>query len=98
MLPLGLNFAAGLQRQERHGRNRSTSEWQVYVWSNRGHDSIAVFAIGPKGTLKAVEYISTEGKTPRSFAIDPASSYLFAADQGSNKIVVFRIDSQTGHR
>ena len=65
--------------------------------SNRGHDSIAVFAIGPKGMLKAVEYVSTEGKTPRSFAIDPTGSYLFAANQGSNKIVVFRIDSKTGH-
>jgi 6-phosphogluconolactonase len=65
--------------------------------SNRGHDSIAVFAVGPKGMLRAVEYVSTEGKTPRSFAIDPTGSYLFAADQGSNKIVVFRIDSQTGH-
>jgi len=47
--------------------------------------------------LKAVEYVSTEGKTPRSFAIDPTGSYLFAANQGSNKIVVFRIDSKTGH-
>ena len=65
--------------------------------SNRGHDSIAVFAIGPKGMLKVVEYVSTEGKTPRSFAIDPTGSYLFAANQGSNKIVVFRIDSKTGH-
>jgi 6-phosphogluconolactonase len=65
--------------------------------SNRGHDSIAVFAVGPKGMLKGVEYVSTEGKTPRSFAIDPTGSYLFAANQGSNKIVVFRIDSKTGH-
>src|SRR6266513_2756601 len=55
--------------------------------SNRGHDSIAVFAIGPKGMLKAVEYDSTEGKTPRSFAIDPTGSYLLAANQGSNKVV-----------
>jgi len=65
--------------------------------SNRGHDSIAVFAVGPQGVLKAVEYVSTEGKTPRSFAIDPTGSYLFAANQGTNKIVVFRIDSNTGH-
>jgi 6-phosphogluconolactonase len=65
--------------------------------SNRGHDNIAVFAVGPQGVLKAVEYVSTQGKTPRSFAIDPTGSYLFAANQGSNKIVVFRIDSKTGH-
>jgi 6-phosphogluconolactonase (cycloisomerase 2 family) len=27
----------------------------------------------------------------------PTGSYLFAANQGSNKVVVFRIDSNTGH-
>src|SRR6184192_211826 len=88
--------------QDFKGKN-DTAEIEVYpngkflYGSNRGHDSIAVFAIGPKAMLKAVEYVSTEGKTPRSFAIDPTGSYLFAADQGSNKIVVFRIDSKTGH-
>jgi 6-phosphogluconolactonase len=88
--------------QDFKGKN-DTAEIEVHpkgkflYGSNRGHDSIAVFAIGPKGMLKAVEYVSTEGKMPRSFAIDPTGSYLFAANQGSNKIVVFRIDSQTGH-
>jgi len=88
--------------QDFKGKN-DTAEIEVHpkgkflYGSNRGHDSIAVFAIGPKGMLKAVEYVSTEGKMPRSFAIDPTGSYLFAANQGSNKIVVFRIDSKTGH-
>jgi 6-phosphogluconolactonase len=68
----------------------------VYV-SNRGHDSIAVFAIDPgKGTLTAVEYVPTQGKTPRSFEIDPTGSYLFAANLNSDNIVVFRIDAKTG--
>jgi 6-phosphogluconolactonase len=65
--------------------------------SNRGHDSIAVFAIDPdKGTLTLVEHVSTQGKTPRNFGIDPSGRYLFAANQNSDNIVVFRIDSQTG--
>ena len=65
--------------------------------SNRGHDSIAVFAIDAgKGTLTPIEYISTQGKTPRSFEIDPSGSLLFAADQESHKIVIFRIDTSTG--
>jgi 6-phosphogluconolactonase len=65
--------------------------------SNRGHDSIAVFAIDPgKGTLTPVERVSTQGKTPRNFAIDPSGSYLFAANQDSDNIVVFRIDAKTG--
>ncbi len=65
--------------------------------SNRGHDTIAVFAIdGDSGTLTPVEYQSTRGKTPRNFAIDPTGQYLLAANQGSNTIVVFRINQDTG--
>jgi 6-phosphogluconolactonase len=65
--------------------------------SNRGHDSIAVFAIDAlKGTLTPVERVSTQGKAPRHFKIDPTGSYLFAANQDSNNLVVFRVDSKTG--
>jgi 6-phosphogluconolactonase len=68
----------------------------VYA-SNRGHNSIAVFAIDAgKGTLTRVVNVSAQGKTPRNFAIDPTGAYLFAANQDSDNIVVFRIDSKTG--
>ena len=68
----------------------------VYA-SNRGDDSIAVFAVDhAQGTLKLVERVRTEGKTPRNFALDPSGSWLLAANQDSNDIVVFRIDSKTG--
>ena len=65
--------------------------------SNRGHDSIAVFAIDPvKGTLTVIENISTQGKIPRSFEIDPTGKFLFAENEKSNNIVIFRIDEKTG--
>lgn len=65
--------------------------------SNRGHDSIAVFAVDPgKGTLTLIEYAPTKGQTPRSFEIAPAGSLLFAANEKSDNIVVFRINPQTG--
>jgi len=65
--------------------------------SNRGHDSIAVFAIDKNmGTLTPVEYASTHGKTPRSFDIDPTGKLLFAANQQSDNIVIFHIDEKTG--
>jgi len=68
----------------------------LYV-SNRGRDSIAVFAIDAlKGKLTSVADIATQGKTPRNFAIDPTGKYLLAANQGSNDIVVFKIDPATG--
>ncbi|HYW37802.1 MAG TPA: lactonase family protein [Terriglobales bacterium] len=66
--------------------------------SNRGDDSIALFAIDSHiGTLTHVETDSAKGKTPRNFAIDPTGSWLLAANQDSNQIVVFRIDRKTGH-
>ena len=65
--------------------------------SNRGNESIAVYAIDPeKGTLALVEIAPTGGKEPRSFAIDPTGRFLFAANQKSDNIVVFRIEEKTG--
>ena len=65
--------------------------------SNRGQDSIAIFAIDPaKGTLTFVAHVPTGGKEPRHFAIDPSGKYLLAENQLSNNIVVFKIDPATG--
>jgi 6-phosphogluconolactonase len=67
----------------------------VYA-SNRGHDSIAVFAIGKDGKLALVENVSTKGKAPRNFRIDPTGAFLLAANQNTGNIVVFRIDQKSG--
>ena len=65
--------------------------------SNRGHDSIAAFAIDEKtGKLEFLEAESTQGKTPRNFAMDPAGNFLFAENQDTDTVVVFRIDRATG--
>jgi len=65
--------------------------------SNRGHDSIVSYKIDEKtGRLEYVEHVSTQGKTPRNFAIDPTGQFLLAANQNSDSIVVFRIDKKSG--
>jgi 6-phosphogluconolactonase len=65
--------------------------------SNRGHDSIAMFAVNDKkGTLRALGQVLTGGKTPRHFAIDPTGAYLLAENQESNSLVIFHIDRETG--
>jgi 6-phosphogluconolactonase len=65
--------------------------------SNRGHDSIAVYRIGPaKGTLTFVEYERAGIKTPRNFNIDPTGKFCLVANQDSDSVVVFRIDQKTG--
>ncbi len=84
------------------GRN-STAELRIHpsgkflYGSNRGHDSIAVYAVdAATGMLRAVEHVSTGGKRPRSFEIDPSGRFLFAANQGTHNVVVFRIDPSSG--
>jgi 6-phosphogluconolactonase len=65
--------------------------------SNRGHDSIAVFSVDiQSGKLTFVEHQSTQGRTPRHFAIDPTGRWLLAENQGFDSVVVFAIDADTG--
>lgn len=68
----------------------------VYA-SNRGHDSIAVFAADAKtGKLAYLQHQPTGGKIPRHFALDPSGHWLLAENQGSDNIVVFSIDPKSG--
>jgi 6-phosphogluconolactonase len=65
--------------------------------SNRGHNSIAAFAIDPKSGELTLVGIQGEGiKTPRNFAIDPTGQWLLVGNQDGDSIVVFRIDPETG--
>ncbi len=90
-LPVGFNGKNDTAEIEVHPNGKF-----VYA-SNRGHNSIVVFAVdAKKGTLTPVEDVSTQGKTPRNFKIDPTGSRLFVANQDSGEIVVFRIDPKTG--
>jgi 6-phosphogluconolactonase len=65
--------------------------------SNRGHDSIAGFAIDPAtGTLTAIGRTPAGGKWPRNFEMDPTGNYLLSVNKNSDNIVVFRIDPDSG--
>lgn len=68
----------------------------AYV-SNRGHDSIAIFAIdGATGLLTRLGNEPTRGRTPRNFQVDPAGRFLYAANQNSDTLVCFAVDGDTG--
>jgi 6-phosphogluconolactonase len=65
--------------------------------SNRGHDSIAIFAIdAASGKLEPRGFVSTGGKWPRNFEIDPTGKWLIAANEHSDDLVVFKIDQTSG--
>lgn len=65
--------------------------------SNRGHDSIVVFAVDEAtGKLTTVDYAYTQGEYPRNFGLDPTGKYLVAANQNTDNVLVYRIDQGTG--
>ena len=65
--------------------------------SNRGHDSLAIFASDPvTGRLRLVGHEPSRGQTPRNFNLDPTGTWLLAANQLSNTIVPFRVDQDAG--
>jgi 6-phosphogluconolactonase len=68
----------------------------VYA-SNRGHNSIAVFAVdGKTGKLTLIQNQSSGGAIPRGFILDPAGNWLVAGNQNSNSFGVFKVNRQTG--
>ena len=62
----------------------------VYA-SNRGHDSIAMFAIdADTGAIRSLGQQAGE-ETPRAFGIEPNGNYLYSGADGSNLLRTFRI-------
>lgn len=83
--------------------NNTTAEIEVapsgnYVYiSNRGHDSIGIFAVdGSSGHLRAVGWQATGGRQPRFFALAPGGGRLYAANELTHTITSFSIDPSTG--
>jgi len=65
--------------------------------TNRGHDSIAVFAIDAvTGRLTLVEHVASHGRSPRNFEFDPSGRWLIVTNHASDNAMVFRIDEASG--
>lgn len=68
----------------------------VYT-SNRGHDSITVFAVDQEsGKLNFVQREPIRGAWPRNFNIDPTGKWLLAAGRHTNTLTLFSIDQESG--
>jgi 6-phosphogluconolactonase len=67
----------------------------LYV-GNRGHNSIAGFAVDAStGHLKPLGQTPTEA-VPSAFGLDPGGNFLFAAGTATGKLAAYRIDAGTG--
>ena len=74
----------------------SPNGYTLYA-SNRGEDSLVVFAIDQAtGELKLTQRIACGGRGPRQFALDPTGQWLICGNQDSGNLTVFRRDGSTG--
>jgi 6-phosphogluconolactonase len=65
--------------------------------TNRGDaNTISIFKVSKKGKLQSKGQVSTLGKGPRNFVIDPTGKFLLVAHQYSNDIVIFKINKRKG--
>lgn len=65
--------------------------------SNRGHDSVAVYAIdAASGRLAPRGHVPTGGRIPRHFCVSPDGHVLAAANQDTNDIHLFTVDMASG--
>jgi len=67
----------------------------LYV-GNRGHNSIAGFAVAPAtGRLTPAGHAPTEA-VPSAFGLDSTGSFLFAAGTASGRLASYRVNGETG--
>jgi 6-phosphogluconolactonase (cycloisomerase 2 family) len=67
----------------------------LYV-ANRGHNSIAGFAVDAgTGHLTSIGHVATEA-VPSAFTLDPSGSFIFAAGTVSGHLASYRISAETG--
>lgn len=67
----------------------------VYT-SNRGENTIAVFAVQPDFTVAHVQSISTESDFPRDFELSHDDAYLVGSNQNSDNLTLYKRDAQSG--
>ncbi|GFZ26208.1 lactonase family protein [Lactobacillus corticis] len=67
----------------------------LYV-SNRGHNSLAVFAVEADQNLRLVQRVSVFGDFPRDFNWNQDQSLVIVANQNSNNATLYRRDAASG--
>ena len=68
-----------------------------YVYtSNRGPDTLTVFAVGAGTQLEWIQTIPSGGQHPRYFAIDPTGRWLLCSNRHSDRVTIFALNPQTG--
>ena len=62
---------------------------------NRGHNSIAAFAVDGAGMLTPAAHADTEA-VPSAFSLDPTGRFVYAAGSATNRLAAYSLDGATG--
>lgn len=64
--------------------------------SNRGHDSIVIYALDADGIPSVIGHESTRGHWPRAFMLDKEGEFLIVGNRREDNLAIFAIDSDSG--
>ena len=99
----GIRFAeqvstlpARYDQENTNARVDITPDGRFMYVANRGHDSLAMFAVDAHTCKVTPLGQEPTEATPRGFAVDPSSRFLYAAGQSTGKLAAFHIDHDSG--
>ena len=91
MLPEGCTLK---ETETKAAAIKLTADGKILMASNRGHDSIAFFAVKEDGTLVQKNVAKLTGKFPRDFELMPGEKFMVVGHKMSNEIQVYAFDRE----
>ena len=91
MLPEGCTLK---ETETKAAAIKLTADGKILMASNRGHDSIAFFAVKEDGTLVQKNVAKLTGKFPRDFELMPGEKFMVVGHKMSNEIQVYAFDHE----
>ena len=91
MLPEGCTLK---ETETKAAAIKLTADGKILMASNRGHDSIAFFAVNEDGSLTMKNVAKLTGKFPRDFELMPGEKFMVVGHKMSNEIQVYAFDRE----
>ncbi len=86
----------GFAGQSKAAAVKVAADGRFLFASNRGHDSIATFAIAADGGLTRLAISPLTGRFPRDFELAPGGRIMLAGHKLSDEIAAYALDAATG--
>lgn len=76
---------------------RVSSDGRFLYASNRGHNSLVVYALHEEGKqMQTIQHISSEGDFPRDFNFDATEKFIILANQNTDNLTLYERNLETG--